>query len=139
MAQPPPSTLPSTSAQRRKQARLDHLNMGIAKTHRMTTQLVGIQLSGANLLALLVSAASVVAGTVSLVAQRYPFNWPLLLAAGVIGLGLALLIEGLTLGSLIRIRLANRAIREIEVRLEQDLQKALATLAFPDLAQPNGK
>ncbi len=134
-----PPTSPPKPARRTKKVRLDHLNMGIAKTHRIATQLVGIQLSGANLLALMVSAASVVAGTVSLVAERSPFNWPLLLSAGVIGLGLALLIEGLTLGSLIRIRLANRAIRQIEEQLEDDLREALAALAVPDLAQPNGK
>ncbi|HEU5376974.1 MAG TPA: hypothetical protein VFV38_16210 [Ktedonobacteraceae bacterium] len=130
---------PPPSAGQSKKTRWGNLNMGIAKTHRLATQLVGIQLSGANLLALMVSAASVVAGTVSLVAERYPENWPLLLSAGVIGLGLALLIEGLTLGSLIRIRLANRAIRAIEAHLEGELRESLATLVVPDLAHPNGR
>lgn len=139
MATQPPPALPPPSAGPPKKTRWGHLNMGIAKTHRLTTQLVGMQLSGANLLALMVSAASVVAGTVSLVAERYSENWPLLLSAGVIGLGLALLIEGLTLGSLIRIRLANRAIRVIEAHLEGELREALATLVVPDLTHPNGR
>src|SRR5258708_18216989 len=105
--------------------------MGIAKTHRIATQFVGIQLSGANLLALAVSAASAIAGTVTLAAQKYPFNWPLLLSAGVIGLGLALLIEGLTLGSLIRIRLANRTLRQIEEKLDNEMSTVLTTLKMP--------
>jgi len=111
--------------------------MGIAKTHRIATQLVGIQLSGANLLALAVSAASIVAGTLTLAAQKYPFNWLLLLAAGVIGLGLALLIEGLTLGSLIRIRLANRTISQIEEQFDHEMSLVLATLTIPDPSQPD--
>ncbi|HVU68698.1 MAG TPA: hypothetical protein VHD63_16300 [Ktedonobacteraceae bacterium] len=139
MAIQPPTTSPGTPPPRAKKARLSNWNMGIARTHRLTTQLVGMQLSGANLLALTVSAASVVAGTVSLVAQKYPGNWPLLLSAGVIGLGLALLIEGLTLGSLIRIRLANRAIRLLDEQIEQDQRAAIAALPLPDPALPNAR
>ncbi len=114
-----------------------NLNMGIARTHRIATQFVGMQLSGANLLALAVSAGSVVAGTVTLAVQKYPGSWPLWLAAGVIGIGLALLIEGLTLSSLIRIRLANRAIHAMEERLDREQQEQLARLALPDPTQPD--
>lgn len=130
----------STSPPRRtRKTRLGNLNMGIAKTHRITTQLVGIQLSGANLLALAVSAASIVAGTVTLAAQKYPYNWPLLLAASAIGLGLALLIEGLTLGSLIRIRVANRTLRQIEEKIESEMSAVLANLKIPDPNQPDSR
>lgn len=139
MACQPPPTQPPLLTHQAKKARLGTLNMGIAKTHRIATQFVGIQLSGANLLALTVSAASVVAGTVSLVAQKYPYNWPLLVSAGVIGLGLAFLIEGLTLGSLIRIRLANRAVRQIEEKVDNEMSTALAALKMPDPAQPNAQ
>src|SRR5579883_2627767 len=137
MAMQPPSVLPPPSKDLSKKARWGNLNMGIAKTHRLATQFVGLQLSGANLLALAVSAASIVAGTVTLAAQNYPWNWPLLLAAGVIGLGLALLIEGLTLGSLIRIRLANRLIRQRAKTIEEEISRDLALLTMPDPAQPN--
>jgi hypothetical protein len=139
MAIQPQMTPPSSSPRRSRRARLGNLNMGIAKTHRIATQFVGMQLSGANLLALTVSAASVVAGTLSLVAERYPYNWPLFISAGVIGLGLALLIEGLTLGSLIRIRLANRAIRGLEETIDNEMREALAELKVPDPAQANAR
>lgn len=131
--------LSTPSPRRAKKARLGNLNMGIAKTHRVATQLVGIQLSGANLLALTVSAASIVAGTMTLAAQKYPYNWPLLIAAGVIGLGLALLIEGLTLGSLIRIRVANRSLRQIEEKVDSEMSAVLANLKIPDLNQPDSR
>ncbi len=84
MAIQPPPTPQSSPSRRASRVRLSTWNMGLAKTHRIATQFVGIQLSGANLLALTVSAASVVAGTVTLVAQKYPNSWPLLISAGVI-------------------------------------------------------
>src|SRR5258707_2250770 len=139
MAIQPQTTQQPSPSRRASRTRLSTWNMGIAKTHRMATQFVGIQLSGANLLALTVSAASVIAGTVTLAAQNYPNNWPLLISAGVIGLGLALLIEGLTLGSLIRIRLANRAIRHIEDKIDNEMSTVQATLTMPDPAQPNAR
>lgn len=96
------------------------LNLLIARSHQVATQLVGVQLSIANLLAIAVSAASVVAGTVTITMQRYPASWPLWVVAGVIGAGLALLIEGMTLGALIRIRLASKKIKTIDERLEAE-------------------
>ena len=139
MAIHPQTTPPPSLPRRSRKARLGNLNMGIAKTHHIAMQFVGIQLSGANLLALTVSAASVVAGTVSLVAERYAFNWPLLISAVVIGLGLALLIEGLTLGSLIRIRLANRAIQRLEETIDHEMNATLAALKVPDPAQAGAR
>src|SRR5512143_2782897 len=96
----------------KKQLKLN-FNMGIASIHEVTTQLIGMQLSGANILALAVSATSVVAGTVSIAVMFYPGAVPLWIIAGLLGAGLAVLIEGLTLGALIRLRLANQKIRTI--------------------------
>src|SRR5262249_49154976 len=48
------------------------LNMLIARSHQVATQLVSVQLSIANLLAIAVSATSVVAGTVTITIERYP-------------------------------------------------------------------
>src|SRR5204862_6678530 len=95
----------------------------IARSRQVATQLVGVQLSVANLLAIAVSAASVVAGTVTITMQRYPASWPLWIVAGVIGAGLALLIEGMTLGALIRIRLASKKIKVIDERMEAERDK----------------
>src|SRR5258708_25979171 len=92
------------------------VNLGIAKSHQLAGQLVGMQLSLANILALFVSAASLVAGASTLAVQQFPSTsaWPIWVAAGGIGVGLALLIEGLTLSALIRLRVAGRAIRTLE-------------------------
>ncbi len=96
------------------------LNLLIAYAHQITTQFIGVQLSIANLLAIAVSALSIVAGSVTVTAQRYPTIWPLWIVAGVIGVGLSILIEGMTLGALIRIRLANAIIKQIEESLERE-------------------
>ena len=108
------------------QAKQSHLNMRIARAHELATQLVGIQLAAANLLALAISMASIVAGCVTYAVLNKPGAWPFWLAAGGIGCGLALLIEGMTLGALIRIRLANKQIRAIVLQLEAERDQALA-------------
>jgi len=96
------------------------LNMLIARSHQVATQLVSVQLAVANLLAIAVSAVSIVAGTVTITIERYPGNWVLASIAGVIGTGLAILIEGMTLGALIRIRLATQKIRVIDEGIEAE-------------------
>lgn len=108
-----------------------NFNMGIASIHEVTTQLIGMQLSGANILALAVSATSVVAGTVSIAVMFYPGAVPLWMIAGLLGAGLAVLIEGLTLGALIRIRLANQKIRAIHTRLEAARDEQLSKIQQP--------
>ncbi|OLD63472.1 MAG: hypothetical protein AUF65_02180 [Chloroflexi bacterium 13_1_20CM_50_12] len=96
------------------------LNMLIARSHQVATQLVSVQLAVANLLAIAVSAVSIVAGTGTITIERYPENWVLASIAGVIGTGLAILIEGMTLGALIRIRLATQKIRVIDEGIEAE-------------------
>lgn len=107
------------------------VNLWIARSHQLAGQIVGMQLSIANVLALVVSAASVVAGATLLAIQQFPTAWPLWLAAGGIGTGLAFLIEGLTLSALIRIRVAGREIREREASLMKERNAHLKALAFP--------
>ncbi len=114
----------------RKQLKLN-FNMGIASLHEVTTQLIGMQLSGANILALAVSATSVVAGTVSIAVLFYPRAVPLWIIAGLIGAGLAVLFEGLTLGALIRIRLANKKIRTVQAKLEGLWHEQLGKIEQP--------
>ncbi len=114
-----------------------NLNLRIAKSHQLAGQMVGMQLSIANVLALVVSAASIVAGATMLAVQQFPSGWPLWLAAAGIGTGLAILIEGLTLGGLIRIRVAGREIRKIDAHLGEERDTRLKGLAFPDPAHPD--
>lgn len=102
-----------------------NLNMGIARAHELATQLVGIQLAAANLLALFLSMISVVAGCVTYAILNKPGAWPFWIVAGVIGSILALLIEGMTLGALIRIRLANTQIRKIVQTLEKEREETI--------------
>jgi hypothetical protein len=101
------------------------LNMLIARSHQIATQIVSVQLAIANLLAIAVSAVSIVAGTVTITLQRYPASWPLWVIAGIIGAGLAILIEGMTLGALIRIRLATQKIRVIDERIEAERNETI--------------
>ena len=109
-----------------------NMNLGIAKSHQLAGQIVGMQLSIANVLALVVSAASVIAGATMLAVQQFPSGWPLWLAAAGIGTGLAILIEGLTLSALIRIRVAGREIRKREALLSEERDAHVKGLAFPD-------
>src|SRR5579885_1551329 len=126
MNQPPTQQATPTRQTKKKKSSMGNLNMGIARAHEFTTQLVGIQLAAANLLALFLSMTSVVAGCVTYAIITQPAAWPFWIAAGVIGCGLALLIEGMTLGALIRIRLANKQIRTIVLQLEAERDQALA-------------
>jgi hypothetical protein len=99
------------------------LNMLIANAHQIATQIISVQLSIANLLAISVSALSIVAGTITFAAMRFPGNWLLWLVAGLIGVGLAVLIEGLTLGALIRIRLSSNKIKAIDTAVEAEREQ----------------
>ncbi|MGH2478624.1 MAG: hypothetical protein ACRDHW_03075, partial [Ktedonobacteraceae bacterium] len=122
----------SSPIQEKAEKRKGNLNMGIARAHELATQIVGIQLAAANLLAIGVSAASIVAGTITYAVINQPGAWLFWVAAGAIGIGLAILIEGMTLGALIRIRLANKQIRLIVERLETERESTA-------VVQPNGK
>ncbi len=123
---PTPPSPPLAHGRRAGIKQAGQFNLHIARAHELATQLVGIQLAAANLLALAISMASIVAGCVTYAVLNKPGAWPFWLAAGGIGCGLALLIEGMTLGALIRIRLANKQIRAIVLQLEAERDEALA-------------
>src|SRR5260370_2716477 len=86
-----------------QEKRKGNLNMGIARAHELATQIVGVQLAAANFLAITVSACSIVAGTVTYAVINQPGVWPIWIPAGAIGMGLAILIAGMTLVPLITI------------------------------------
>ena len=108
-----------------------NLNMGIAHTYQIANQLVGMQLSGGNVLAQVVSACSIVAGTVSLAVVSLPGAWLFWIVAGGVGFGLAYLIEGLTLSSLMKIRLTDKQIKEIEAGFTKERDDLLHNIARP--------
>src|SRR5690242_10566413 len=122
----PPGQPPVQQPQPCQKRKGINLNMGIARAHEFTTQQVGMQLAAANLLALCISMLSIVAGTVTYAVVSKPGVWLFWIVAGAIGIILALLIEGMTLGALIRIRLANKQIRSIVTRMETERDKAIA-------------
>lgn len=99
------------------------LNMLIANAHQLTTQMIGVILSASKLLAIAVSMLSIVAGIVSFAASRFAGEFIFIGIAACIGAGLALLIEGLTLGALTRIRLADMSIKKIDASIEEEQDK----------------
>lgn len=103
-----------------KKVRAANLNMAIARTHEFTIQMVALIMSFGNLLAIALSICSLVGGTVTLTAMAFPGNYGMLILAGAVGAAISALTESLTIGSLIRLRLANKRIREITVRLEDE-------------------
>ena len=122
--QPPQQPL---ATKKKKKSAGVNLNMGIARAHELATQLIAMQLAAANLLALVISMLSIVAGTITYAAISKPGAWLFWSVAGVVGIILALLIEGMTLGALIRIRLANKQIRTIVLKMEKERDEAVAS------------
>lgn len=103
-----------------KKVRAANLNMAIARTHEFTIQMVALIMSFGNLLAIALSVCSLVGGTVTLTALAFPGNYLMLALSGLVGAAISALTESLTIGSLIRLRLANKRIREITVKLEDE-------------------
>lgn len=90
------------------------MNMTIAKTHEVSNRLVGMQLTLGNLLAMVLSAAQMIVGFIFLSSTLIAGRWYMYVLVGVVGVLLALLIERLSLGGLIAIRLANEGIETLE-------------------------
>src|SRR5258708_5626411 len=99
----------------RKQA--PGMNMAIANMHRFTIQLVALMLAIANLMALCLSAISVVAGVVTVTILQFPGAYALWVVAFVIGPLLSLLVESGTLNRLIRVRLMDREIADTKSKM----------------------
>ena len=87
------------------------LNMTIAKTNQLSTRVVGMQLTGGNFIGLVLSAIQMVLGFTFLIANADVWTK---VAVSVIGVALAVLIERLTLGGLIAIRVSNERIHQLE-------------------------
>ncbi|HZO72819.1 MAG TPA: hypothetical protein VFB60_11505 [Ktedonobacteraceae bacterium] len=127
-AQNQPATAPVQQIPRRSRF---SLNMGIASTYQIANQLIGMQISGGNVLAQVVSACSIVAGTVTFAVQSVPGAWPFWIVAGCVGFGLAYLIENLTLSSLMKIRISSKQIKEAEAAFAKERDEQLAKVERP--------
>jgi hypothetical protein len=102
-----------------RKAKGNKLNMNIAKTHRYGSQLVGLQMTSGNIIAICLSVAQIVAGLATLTWETASAtNMYLAIAAcafvGAFGAFLALLIERFSLGGLKSIYTANKRKHELE-------------------------
>lgn len=85
---------------------MSKLNLTIAKTHELSNRVVGMQLTAGNFVAISLSATQMTLGFIYLV---HPAGFQIALIS-VIGVALAILIERLTLGGLIAVRVSNEKI-----------------------------
>lgn len=99
---------------------MSKLNLTIAKTHELSNRVVGMQLTAGNFIAIALSATQMTLGFIYLV---HPVAWGYVLIA-VIGVALAVLIERLTLGGLIAVRISNENIFALEEKHYEMLQEA---------------
>lgn len=95
------------------------LNMTIAKTHQLSSRVVGMQLTSGNFVGLVLSAMQMVIGFIYLAGNG---AWYMTVLIAVIGVALAVLVERLTLGGLIAIRVSNERINRLEENHFQTLQ-----------------
>jgi hypothetical protein len=102
--------------QRKKQGKGNRLNLAIAKTHQVSSRLVGMQLTSGNFIALVLSSIQMVAGFLILaqpIVDSFRTEWEKngeRLLISVIGILMAVLVERLGLGGWIGMRQANEEI-----------------------------
>lgn len=100
------------------------LSWVIAVTHRSVSQLIGLVMSFASLIAIVLSVISAVAGVALISYQQYG-DLVLSLIASVATLILALLIENISINALKSIRLANEEISQAEQAHYQQIVKQM--------------
>jgi hypothetical protein len=99
------------------------LNMAIAKTHQVSTRLVGMQITSGNFIAIGLSALQMTVGFIFLSNALIAGRWFMYLLVIGIGIALAFLIERLSLGGLMAIRGSNEAIDALEADYYERLRK----------------
>jgi len=87
------------------------LNMTIAKTHQLTSRMVGMQLTGGTLICMVLSGAQLGAGFVML---TFNGNYWAVVGMGLIGIVMAVAVERLSLGGLSAVRVAGQALKQLE-------------------------
>jgi hypothetical protein len=95
------------------------LNMAIAKTHRLSSRLIGMQLTGGNFLGIALSAVQMSAGFLILGEPIYQAAMIIAGAIVLIGMVLAVLIERLSLGGLSAVRVSRQKLRDLETAYYQ--------------------
>lgn len=90
------------------------LNMAIAKTHRLSTRVVGMQITGGTFIGIALSAIQMSAGFLIIGQPLIRGNFFLAGMIAVIGVALALLIERLSLGGLSSIRIASAHLKRVQ-------------------------
>jgi hypothetical protein len=92
------------------------LNMAIAKTHRLSTRLVGMQITAGTLVGVVLSAVQMSAGFLIVGGGLINGNYLIGFGMVIIGIAVALLIERLSLGGLSAIRMNSEKINELEAK-----------------------
>ena len=82
------------------------LNMAIAKTHRLSSRLVGMQITGGNFIGIGLSALQMSAGFLIVGSAILAQSWIMYPVIMAIGIALAILIERLSLGGLSAVRVS---------------------------------
>jgi hypothetical protein len=90
------------------------MNMTIAKTHRLSSRLVGMQLTAGNLIGIVLSMVQMSAGFVTLTQKITRGHWYTVSPIAAVGCLLALLIERLSIGGLSSVREASEEKKRIE-------------------------
>lgn len=110
-AMPPASPVPPSIEEGKKKRGGSSFNQLIAKTHRLNNQLIGLQLTMGNIIAVCLSAAQITAGVVMLL--WITIGWPAIFAT-TICFPLAVVIERLSLGGLMILRTAGKELDKVE-------------------------
>jgi len=92
----------------------NQLNMAIAKTHRLSTRLVGMQITTGTLIGVCLSATQMAAGFLVVGQSLISGNWAIAAFVTVIGILLAILIERLSLGGLSAVRVLSARLNEVQ-------------------------
>jgi hypothetical protein len=115
-----------------KRRRAGSLNLAIAKTHRVSNRLVGMQLTMGNFIALALSAAQMSIGFIFLCVDLIKGQPLMYVMIAIIGVALGILIERLSLAGLMGIRRANEKIEAESTGYYARLRKIRTMDASPE-------
>lgn len=110
---------PAQPAQPRKKSGGNKLNMVIAKTHQLSSRMVGMQLTGGNFIGIALSAIQMSLGFVFLTEPMTKGRWYMIAPIVVIGIALAVLIERLSIGGLSSVRESKREKLKLEDKFDR--------------------
>src|SRR5258708_5568353 len=106
-------TLTRNKGQGPKVAKGNKLNLAIAKTHRLSSRLIGMQLTTGTLIGICLSALQMSAGFIIKGQSLINGNFFLAIMVAAIGIALAILVERLSIGGLSGVRVASTNMKRI--------------------------